>query len=228
MSSTSGASTAPFIYEGTLTKGDEIQMARKQIPLKHIYPKDRRVLGVLARAGASDIDSFKRMDITNNRIKSYVDAGLIHSVFVPDKHGTSGNTYYELTSKGQAFCQNECGIQRFISNGHAISHNAKVAETISKLSKQEIDSCLSEREIREEYLSDRLMELYQQDRDEYQELLDAIQNNTLSMPDIIYKNESTGLMEAIEVVTDAYGKEEIQAKLDTADKMGIEITIVHT
>lgn len=203
-------------------------MAHRTIPLKHIYPKDRRAMGVLAKSGACSRDTFNKLDISNNRVKSYQQANLIKEVYVPDKHGTDGSTYYELTQKGEIFCKQECQIDKFISNGHAASHNAKVAECLSSLSKKEIDSAISERDIREEFLSERLQEMINQnERDEYEELLEAIQNQSLSMPDIIYKSEA-GTYEAIEVITDAYGKDEIQSKIETCEKMGISIEIVHT
>lgn len=203
-------------------------MARKTIPLKHIYPKDIRAMSVLAKSGACSKDTFSKLDISNNRVKSYQQANLIKEVYMPDKHGTGGQSFYELTGKGEAFCRNECQITNFISNGHASTHNAKVAECLSSLSKKEIDSAISERDIREEFLSERLQEMLNQNqRDEYEELLDAIRTQSLSMPDIIYKSEA-GTYEAIEVVTDAYGNEEIQSKIETCEKMGISIEIVHT
>lgn len=203
-------------------------MARRTIPLKHIYPKDLRAMSVLAKSGACSKESFNKLDISNNRIKSYQQANLIKEVYVPDKHGTGGSTYYELTSKGESFCRQECGIKHFISNGHACTHNAKVAECLVSLTKREIDSAISERDIREEFLSERLQELlHENQRDEYEELMDAIRTQSLSMPDIIYKTEA-GTYEAIEVVTDAYGNEEVQSKIETCEKMGISVEIVHT
>lgn len=203
-------------------------MARRTIPLKHIYPKDRRAMSVLAKSGACSKDTLNKLDISNNRIKSYQQANLIKEVYVPDKHGTGGSTYYELTQKGELFCKQECQIDKFISNGHAASHNAKVAECLSSLTKKEIDSAISERDIREEFLTERLQELLKENqRDEYEELLDAIRTQSLSMPDIIYTTDA-GTYEAIEVITDAYGKDEIQSKIETCEKMGISIEIVHT
>lgn len=203
-------------------------MARRAIPLKHIYPKDRRAMSVLAKSGACSKDSFNKLDISNNRIKSYQQANLIKEVYVPDKHGTGGNTFYELTAKGESFCRQECGIRHFISNGHACTHNAKVAECLVSLTKREIDSAISERDIREEFLTERLQELlHENQRDEYEELTEAIKTQSLSMPDIIYKSEA-GTYEALEVVSDSYSKDEIQCKLDSCEIMGISVEIIHT
>ena len=45
------------------------------------------------------------------------------------------------------------------------------------------------------------------------------------MPDIIYVTEQ-GTYEAIEVTTDSYGREEIEAKTMTCELLSIEITFV--
>lgn len=55
----------------------------KYIPLKHVYPKDRRTMSILAKSGAMDRDTFHKMEITDNRIKSYLHAGLIKETLQP-------------------------------------------------------------------------------------------------------------------------------------------------
>lgn len=203
-------------------------MAKKK-GLTHIYPKDIRCLSTLAKSGAMSRDTFHKLEITDNRIKSYREAGLIREITVPDKYGAGHKTYYELTEKqGKTFCRKECGIKHFISNGHAATHNAKVSEYLaSNLTKNELASCMSERELHP-FIESRLQEyLDKHEQDHYQELVDALRNNQLSMPDIIYKTEQ-GTYEAIEVVTDSYGNAEIESKTMTCELLSIEITYVHT
>lgn len=51
------------------------------------------------------------------------------------------------------------------------------------------------------FIESRLQEyLDNQEHDHYEELMNALQNNQLSMPDIVYKTE-LGTYEAIEVIT---------------------------
>lgn len=172
-------------------------MAKKKGGLSHIYPKDKRCFSLLAKSGAMSRDTFHKMEISDNRIKSYRQAGLIKEASVPDKHGNGIKTFYELTDqKGKAFCRQECGIRHFISNGNASVHNARVSEyLIDHLSKKELDSVISEREM-QPFIESRLQEyLDKQEHDHYEELIDALQNNQLSMPDIIYKTEQ-GTFEA--------------------------------
>lgn len=197
--------------------------------LKNIYQKDRRCLSILAKSGAMSRDTFHKMEISDNRIKSYKQAGLIKETSVIDKHGNGLKTYYELTEKrGKEFCRNECSVKHFISNANASEHNSKVSEYLANnLSKKQLESCLSERELKP-FIEDRLQEyLDKQEMDHYQELVDALQNQTLSMPDIIYKTEQ-GAYIALEVITDSYGNEEIDAKVETCELLSIEVTFVHT
>jgi predicted transcriptional regulator len=200
----------------------------KYIPLKHVYPKDIRCMSILAKSGAMDRDTFHKIEITDNRIKSYLHAGMIKEISVIDKNGNGFKTYYELDKKGKEFCRQECNIKHFISNANASIHNAKVSEyLVNNLSKKELDTCLSEREL-QPFIEDRLQEyLDKQEQDHYQELVDALQNNQLSMPDIIYKTEQ-GTWEAIEITTDSYGNEEIESKTMTCEFLSVEVTFVHT
>lgn len=201
----------------------------KQKELKNIYPKDRRCLSILAKSGAMSRDTFHKMEISDNRIKSYKQAGLIKETSVIDKHGNGMKTYFELTDKkGKDFCRQECNVKHFISNANASEHNSKVSEYLANnLTKKELESCLSERELKP-FIEDRLQEyLDKQEHDHYQELVDALQNNQLSMPDIIYKTEQ-GTYLALEVVTDSYGKVEIDLKTETCELLSIEVTFVHT
>ena len=202
-------------------------MPRKLTPLKHIYQKDQRAISILSKSGAMSRDTFHKLQISDNRVKSYQKAGLIKEVSVPDKHGTGFRNYFELTEKqGKDFARSECGVSNFISNANASVHNSKVSEyLVDNLSKKELDSCLSERELHP-FIEDRLNEYWNnQEYDRHQELLDALQNNQLSMPDIIYRTEQDTFV-AIEVTTDSYGREEIEAKTYTCELLSIEVVFV--
>ncbi len=204
-------------------------MAKKKNGLSHIYPKDKRAFSLLAKSGAMSRDTLHKLEITDNRIKSYKQAGLIKEVSVPDRHGDGIKTFYELTDKkGKDFCRQECNIKHFISNGNASMHNAKVSEYLAdNLSKKELDSVMSEREL-QPFIESRLQEyLDRQEHDHYEELMDALKSSQLSMPDVIYKTE-IGTYEAIEVTTDNYGNEEIENKTMTCELLSVEVTFVHT
>ena len=204
-------------------------MPKKKSGLSHIYPKDKRCFSLLAKSGAMSKDTFHKLEISDNRIKSYKQAGLIREVSVPDKHGNGIKTFYELTNKkGKDFCRRECNVKHFISNGNSSLHNAKVSEYLANnLTKKELDSVMSERELKP-FIESRLQEyLDKQEHDHYDELMDALKNNQLSMPDIVYKTEQ-GTYESAEVITDNYGNEEIESKTMTCELLSIEVTFIHT
>ncbi len=202
-------------------------MAKKKNGLSHIYPKDKRALSLLAKSGNISRDTFHKLEISDNRIKSYQQAGFIKEVSIPDRHGNGIKTFFELRDKGKNFCRQECDVKHFISNGNASIHNSRVSEYIAnKLTKKEIDSCLSEREL-QPFIESRLQEyLDKQEHDQYEELLDALKNDKLSMPDIVYKTEQ-GTFEAVEITTDNYGNAEIDSKILTCELLSIEVTFVH-
>lgn len=204
-------------------------MAKKKNGLSHIYPKDKRAFSLLAKSGAMSRETLHKLEISDNRIKSYRQSGLIKEVSVPDRHGNGSKTFYELTDKkGKDFCRQQCNIKHFISNGNVSVHNSKVSEYLAgNLTKKELDSVISEREL-QPFIESRLQEyLDKQEHDHYEELMDALKNNQLSMPDIIYKTE-LGTYEAIEITTDNYGNEEIEAKAMTCELLSVEVTFVHT
>lgn len=58
-------------------------MAKKKGGLSHIYPKDKRCFSLLAKSGAMNRDTLRKLEITDNRIKSYKQAGLIKEVSDP-------------------------------------------------------------------------------------------------------------------------------------------------
>lgn len=165
-------------------------MAKKNKGLSHIYPKDRRAMSILAKTGACSRETFHKMEISDNRILSYKQAGFIKEVNIPDKHGSGCKSYFELTEKtGKNFCRQECGIQKFISNGNATIHNAAVSFYLAEnLNKRELETVMSERELKP-FIEDRLQEYYDRNDERYDQLMDGLKNHTLSMTDVIYKTE---------------------------------------
>ena len=95
---------------------------------------------------------------------------------------------------------------------------------VDNLSRIELETVRSEREL-SDFLETRLNEYYNYDRDQYEELLEAMQNHKLSMPDFIYTS-TEGELIAVEIVTSSYSQEDIDMKLETAAHLQIQIEIV--
>lgn len=77
-------------------------MAKNKKSLSHIYPKDRRALSILARAGSMSKDAFHKLEITDNRIKSYKQARLIREISVSNKHGNGIKTHLSQSNSSKA------------------------------------------------------------------------------------------------------------------------------
>lgn len=193
--------------------------------LNHIYPKDIRAMSVLAKTGAINKDTLNKLGISNTRIKN-MERELIQQVFYPDKYGTNCRSAFVLTQKGKEFCKRECNIYKFISNGQATFHNQALSSyLVNNLSQSELNTCLSEREFT---LEDRINEYHTQgDIDRYEELMEQWKWNSgaFSLPDITYVTD-TGQLIAVECITDSYGHQEIQSKIDTATILRAEIVFV--
>ncbi|SEW31692.1 hypothetical protein [[Clostridium] fimetarium] len=197
-------------------------MAKKT--LSHIYPKDIRVFLVLAKTGAMNKETLNNLNISNTRIHNMVKANIIKEVSYPVKHGTGLKSAYELTNTGKSLCKDN-GIHKFISNGQSTRHNESLSSyLVESLTKAELQTCLSERELKG-FIEDKLNEYYAQgEYERYEKLFDAMSNNELSMPDILYV--SAGQTFAIECITETYTQTQIDNKIMTCELLNIEITFV--
>jgi hypothetical protein len=208
-----------------ITKELKKKMARNK-GLSHIYEKDKRALGVVAKSGSISKESFNNLGISNNRICSYLDAGIIKSSSYHSRTGKEVHESFILSEKGKHFCRSVCGINHFISNGNATFHNENVSKFITEnMSKSEISTILSEREL-SDWISDRLQEIKNESNDEYEEALNKLQSDSLSMPDFIYKTDSQNWV-AVEVTTANYSNAECQSKLEFCECMHIDLIFVH-
>ena len=219
-----GASTAPFLQTTLyIEESDTLMSKYKHLP--HIYPKDLRAISVIARSGGIDKETLNKLQISNNRIRNYCKEGLLKEVTIPELHGSGHQNFYELTSKGNDFAKSECDIKHFISNNNASVHNSAVSKfMVDHLSRAELESVRSEREL-SVFLESRLNEYYNNERDQYEELLQTMQEHKLSMPDFIYTT-SAGETIAVEIVTSSYSQEDIDLKIETASLLKIQIEIV--
>ena len=150
---------------------------------------------------------------------------LVHTLGSDPNVFHGHQNFYELTSKGKDFAKSECDIKHFISNNNASVHNSAVSKfMVDHLSRAELESVRSEREL-SVFLESRLNEYYNNERDQYEELLQTMQEHKLSMPDFIYTT-SAGETIAVEIVTSSYSQEDIDLKIETASLLKIQIEIV--
>lgn len=193
--------------------------------MSHIYPKDILALSVAAHCGSISRESLKNF-ISRSRIKTF-EKSLIKKVSYPEKYGTGTRECFVLTDKGKQFVKDECHIDKIVSNGESYHHNENVSRWICQnLNKQEIGSILNERQARD-IIEDHLAQYREQgDFERYYELQEQLEHGKISMPDIIYKDSSTGEMVCVEITTSSYKEADIAAKETAANELGMAIQFV--
>lgn len=96
----------------------------------------------------------------------------------------------------------------------------------ANLNKQEIGSILNERQARD-MIEDHLTQYREQgDFERYYQLQEQLEHGKISMPDLIYKDSSTGEMVCIEITTSSYKEADLTAKEMAADELGMTIQFV--
>lgn len=193
--------------------------------MSHIYPKDILALSIIGHSGSISRESLKNF-VSENRIRTF-EKSLIKKVSYPEKYGTGTRECFVLTNTGKQFAKNECNLDKIVSNGESYHHNENVSRWICQnLNKQEIGSILNERQARD-IIEDHLAQYKEQgEHDRYQELYEQLEHGQISMPDIIYRDSSTGEMVCIEITTSSYKEDDIAAKELAANELGMAIHFV--
>lgn len=94
-------------------------------------------------------------------------------------------------------------------------HDLKIMDKILTLSKEERLTMRCEAEIRDSFKAMLNQLLEDRNCDRYNKLYTALQEHTISMPDLAY-----GEKEYYETITNSYGQAEIQAKIEAVALIG--------
>lgn len=185
---------------------------------KHIttlYPRDRQALTALSRTGYIDHNQLHQF-WRDKRISSYMKDGLLQKDRVSKPgHREEDRVCYKLTTAGRELCRKELGMENMYRAQSPV-HDLALADRYFTLTQEEQASWRTETEVRnqlEEHLNDMRQDhvealLANQIREEWEQ-------GKLSMPDAVYTN-AEGIEVAFEVVTNHYGKAEIEAKQTVA------------
>lgn len=191
---------------------------------KHIttlYPRDARALTALARCGYADRDQLREF-LRDKRINSYVKDGLVErSIYSRPGSRDQDREVYRLTKAGRELCRRELSMTRLYV-AHSPAHDLALADRYFSLCPAERETWRTEGQTRDAYVEHIRAMQDQGDAERAQELWDRLQDASASMPDAVYTRED-GVTVAFEVVTNNYGREEIEAKETTAE--ALELTI---
>ena len=190
-------------------------MGRKSHYVQTINHKDIDFLNALRCCGICTKNQAQHF-ISANRLKSFV----LDKTVERCSHVTySGQRVevYRLSAKGKEWVRERIDVfaDRKFYHSTGVEHDLKLMDKIISLSREERTTMRCEAEIRDEF-KERLQELLEnRDFDRYDQLYTAMQEHTISMPDLCY-----GVDCYYEVVTGTYGQAEIEAKMEAVSMVG--------
>lgn len=190
--------------------------------ITNLYPRDIRALSALARCGYVTEEHLKQAGLRDKRIDSYQKDGLVErAIYSHPGSRETDRAVYCLTAAGRDLCRRELCMTG-LYNAQNPAHDLAIAERYFSLPQEERETWKTESQCRDIF-EEHLRQLRNQGEEERaQELWDKLQDGLLSMPDAIYQPQG-GPAICFEVVTNSYGQEEIQAKEDTAEALGMDI-----
>lgn len=127
---------------------------------------------------------------------------------------------YRLSKAGREFCRKELSLSLY--NAQNPAHDLALANRYFSLTQTERDTWRTEGQSREDIWEQIRLLREQGEEERAGELWDKLRENRFSMPDAVYTRDN-GVSVAFEVTTGSYGSEEIAAKEETAEALGVEI-----
>lgn len=188
--------------------------------IKVFNQRDKDAFNGFRNCGHLDHNNLKTLGLSDTKIKNLCREKLIEKVSYDIKGSRENGLCYKLTDQGKELGESKWGFTNYVQSvdSHA-RHNLDVAEKYTSLTREERESTLNERDLRE-IVQERINQIEEkQERDHYQELLD---NSLMSMPDIVYTTVQ-GTEVAYETTTNNYGEAEIEAKEIACEFLEIQL-----
>lgn len=162
----------------------------------------------------------QKLGIADRRIQNFIRDGHVERVDVFDKHTKSISHVYRLTERGMEFTNQQMNLTNFYRSV-SVSHDLALAHRYLQCSPEQQRAWLTERDWLDRFKQeiDRLES--QREYDRADELKKLWEDKLLSVPDGGYAVEGEQAV-AVEIITDNYGKAEIQAKAEFAQVMQVE------
>lgn len=179
-----------------------------------LYPRDEKTLKMLACVGYADHEQLHEF-LRDKRINGYLKDRLIEKerLSVPG-HPERDRICYKLTDHGRAFCRRELGLEH-VYHAQSPRHDLPLADRYLSLTPEERATWRTEGDLRAT-LDERIQDM---DPEKSRQLRGELEDGRISMPDAAY-TASDGEEVSFEVVTDSYGRAEIEAKQNAAVALG--------
>lgn len=185
--------------------------------LKQIFPRDKTFFENLSNTGVVTPGNYENAGVSASRIKAYAKAGLIEKT-TKQNGGAFG---YKATSLGKDFAEKMWGIKRSESYSfQSLNHDKKLEEEYYKLDREQYE-WRTESQARDMF-RDRIEEIREEDPIRANRIQEMWDSKEISMPDAIIINRETDVITAVEIITNSYGEQELQAKETFVEIMNIE------
>lgn len=179
-----------------------------KVYISQFFRRDQQAFTAMSKCGHITSQHMKECNVVESRIKNYVRDGLVERVAY--KTNTTTDYAYKLTRHGREVAERNWGVN---NHYHAQSpkHDISIANKYFSLSERERETWKTETELRENF-AQKLRQLKEQGEEETAKLYEEmLEKGLISMPDASYEAEN-GIQVAYEVITNNYGKQELQAK----------------
>lgn len=190
-------------------------MGKKYI--KNFMYRDQKALMSISKCGHVSHNQLQNF-IADSRIKNYCRDGLVTKEVFNKTNGEQ-MVGYKLTSDGKRFIEKNYGFNEH-QVAQSLIHDLGISDKYFSLTEKEQSTWQTETQLRDQ-LQEQINELRNLEVDRYNELIEMMERREISVPDCSYT--IGGVTITYEVVTNSYGRAELQAKEEYANVMGTSI-----
>ncbi len=190
-------------------------MGKKYI--KNFMMRDKNALLSISKCGHVSHNQLKNY-IADSRIKNYERDGLVTKEVFNKSNGEK-LVGYKLTGEGRKFVERNYGFDKH-QIAQSLTHDLGISDKYFSLTEQEQSSWRTETELRDQ-LQEHIDNLRNNEVDRWRELTEMMERREISVADCSYVQG--GVTTTYEVVTNSYGRAELQAKEEYGNVMNTSI-----
>ncbi|NCC54868.1 MAG: hypothetical protein EOM11_05220 [Erysipelotrichia bacterium] len=180
--------------------------------IKRLNQRDMSFLKMMGKVGHIPKQN-EEMFITNNRVSTFQNMGWINKV------QCDGKEYYATTSEGREAIEEIVNITPYYSTSP--KHDEGLYNHYMEMSEKERGSWKTEKQLRNDYYE--LIERLREEDELYaQQLEKQFEERQISTPDFGYYDDEIEQFIAVEIITNHYTQEIIEAKERFCEVMQIE------
>lgn len=159
------------------------------------------------------------LSISNNRIHTFLNCNWLEKIY------QNNNYYLKLGKEGIKNVNHLIDKKNYIST--SAIHDSKLLETYLSLSQETRNTWVTERELKDMFFK-YTESLYTTNPLYACELEQKYKDGFISCPDGMYTDISSGVLQAIEIVSSFYSQEMINSKIEFCEVMNIEFNMERT